>query len=33
MLGRVFKLDVLKCVCGGDLKPLGSANDPDEHSL
>jgi hypothetical protein len=30
MLARVFKLDVLKCVCGGDLTPLGSVQDPDE---
>jgi hypothetical protein len=30
MLARVFKLDVLKCVCSGDLTPLGSVQDPDE---
>jgi len=30
MLARVFKLDVLKCDCGGDLTPLGAVQDPDE---
>jgi hypothetical protein len=35
MLARVFKLDVLKCICrvcrrGGDLTPLGALQDPAE---
>mgnify|MGYP006899652038 CR=1 FL=1 len=30
MLARVFKLDVLKCDCGGDLTPLGAIQDPAE---
>ena len=30
MLSRVFKIDVLKCDCGGDLKPLGAVQDPDQ---
>ena len=30
MLSRVFKIDVLKCTCGGDLKPLGAVQDPAE---
>ena len=30
MLSRVFKIDVLKCYCGGDLKPLGAVQDPAE---
>ncbi len=30
MLARVFKLDVLKCACGGDLTPLGAIQDPSE---
>jgi len=30
MLSRVFKIDVLKCDCGGDLKPLGAVQDPAE---
>jgi hypothetical protein len=30
MLARVFKLDVLKGDCGGDLIPLGSVQDPSE---
>lgn len=28
MLARVFKIDVLKCECGGDIIPLGAAQDP-----
>lgn len=27
MLARVFKIDVLKCNCGGDLTPLGAVQD------
>jgi len=30
MLARVFKIDVLKCGCGGELKPLGAVQDPDQ---
>jgi hypothetical protein len=30
VLARVFKLDVLKCDCGGDLTPLGAVQDPVE---
>ncbi|TWW08345.1 hypothetical protein E3A20_25270, partial [Planctomyces bekefii] len=30
MLARVFKLDVLKCECGGALAPLGAVQDPVE---
>ena len=28
MLAQVFKLDVLKCECGGELKPIGAVEDP-----
>ena len=27
MLARVYKVDVLKCDCGGDLTPLGAVQD------
>ena len=30
MLARVFKVDVLKCECGGELKPIGAVQDPVE---
>ena len=30
MLARVFKIDVLKCGCGGELKPLAAVQDPDQ---
>ena len=30
MLGRVFKIEVLRCECGGDLKPLGSIKNPEQ---
>jgi hypothetical protein len=30
ILARVFKLDVLKPDCGGDLTPLGRVQDPSE---
>lgn len=30
MLARVFKIDVLRCDCGGDLIPLGAIQDLDE---
>jgi hypothetical protein len=30
MLARVFKIDVLKCSCGGDLRPLGAIKDLDQ---
>jgi hypothetical protein len=30
MLSRVFEIDVLRCDCGGDLKPLGAVQDPVE---
>ena len=30
MLSRVFKIDVLKCDCGGELRPLGALKDPGE---
>jgi len=26
----VFEIDVLKCDCGGDLKPLGAVQNPEE---
>ena len=28
MLAKVFGIDVLKCVCGGDLKPIAALRDP-----
>lgn len=30
MLARVFKIDVMKCDCGGDLTPLGAVQDQAE---
>ena len=30
MLSRVFKIDVLKCRCGGEFTPLGAVQDPAE---
>lgn len=30
MLARVFKIDVLKCDCGGEFTPLGAVQDPAE---
>ena len=30
MLAQVVKIDVLKCGCGGQLKPLGAVQDPDQ---
>jgi hypothetical protein len=30
MLSKVFKIDVLKCDCGRDLKLLGAIQDPDQ---
>ena len=29
MLARVFKIDVLKCSCGGRLRPICAVTDPD----
>ena len=30
MLAKVFKLDVLKCECGGELIPLGAVTDTEQ---
>ncbi len=30
MLSRVFKIDVPKCDCCGDLRPLCAVQDPDQ---
>ena len=30
LLARVFGIDVLKCPCGGEYKPLGAIKDPQQ---